>query len=105
MLLLLARVLEELVYNSLAVDTVRQVVVRLVAQRAHDLGREDLVEHVDDFLAVGLIRIGDRALVHLLTSAASDLVEVCLEGVHARASLQETRLCKAAKGRKPNARK
>ena len=49
------RVLEELGLDGLRVDALRHVVVVLVAQRAHGLGREDLVEDLDDLLAVRLV--------------------------------------------------
>src|SRR5262245_4311010 len=91
--------LEELFRDRLAMDALRHGVVRLVAQRAHDFGREYLVEDLDDLLAVGLIRLGNRTFIHMLACAPPDLVEVCLEGVHMAAALQELSLCKAAKDR------
>ena len=55
--LLLVRVLEELRRHRLRVDAGRHVVVPLVAQDAHDLGGQGLVQDLHDRLAVGLVAL------------------------------------------------
>ena len=64
------------------VDALRHEVVVAVAQRAHGLGREHLVQDLDHLLPVRLVVRGDRAVVHLLARAAADLLDVGLERVH-----------------------
>ena len=49
--------------HGLGVDPGGHVVVALVAQDADDLGRERLVQDLDDGLAVRAIVLGDRALL------------------------------------------
>ncbi len=54
---LFARVLEELVSGVLRVETLRGEVVTLVAQDAHEFGREGLVEDVDDPLQIRAVGV------------------------------------------------
>ena len=61
--LLLVRVLQELGRHGLGVDAARHEVVVPVAQHAHELGGERLVQHLDHLLAVGTVVLGDRALL------------------------------------------
>src|SRR5262249_25677316 len=57
-------------------DTARHEVVTLVAQHADELGGEHLVEHRDDALAVGLVALGYRALLHMLARVIPDPLDV-----------------------------
>ena len=71
-LLLLRGVLEELGSRRGRVEPGCGEVVALVAQVADELRREHLVEHGDDPLAVGAVRLGDRAVVDVLAGLAAE---------------------------------
>src|SRR5579872_2667929 len=61
--LLLVGVLEELVGDRAGDEALGHEVVPLVAQHADELGREHVVEDVDDALAVRPVGVGDRPAV------------------------------------------
>ena len=79
---LLVGVLEELVGHRTGVEAVGHEVVPLVAQHAHDLGGEGLVEDVDDLLAVGAVGRRDRALLHLRPGPLAEGLDVGQEVAH-----------------------
>ena len=60
----------------------RGEVVALVAQHAHELGGEHLVEHLDHPFPVGAVGLGDGALVDVLARPAPQLVDVGQEVAH-----------------------
>ena len=74
-LLLLGGVLEELGGHGRGVEPLRRVVVALVAEHAHELGGQRLVEHVDHPLAVGAIGLRDRTLLDRRS-------RTCPQGLH-----------------------
>jgi len=75
-LLLLAGMLEKLLRDPFGVNAVGGKMVPLVAQHAHELGGERLVQHVDDTGKVGLVAARDRSLVDVLAGAPADLGDV-----------------------------
>ena len=80
--LLLVRVLEELLGDGTGVDALGGEVVALVAQHAHQLGGEDLVQDRDHPLAVGGVGVGDRSLLDLLARATAERLDVGQELTH-----------------------
>ena len=67
--LLLVRVVEELLRDALRMNAARHEVVTPVAQHAHELGRERVVEQLEHDAAVGGIARRHRALVDVLARA------------------------------------
>src|SRR5688572_1205358 len=76
MLLLVVGVLEELRRHALGVDALRHEVMALVAQRADDLGRERLVEELEDHAAVGVVPGSHRALRDVLPGPPAQRLDV-----------------------------
>ena len=74
--LLLAGVLEELRLHGLGVDALGHEVVALVAQHAHQLGGEGLVEQADDGVAVGLVGLGHGAVLDVLSGPLAQRLDV-----------------------------
>jgi len=75
-----AGVLEKFLRNRLRMNAPRHEVVILGAEDAHDLGGQGLVENGNNGGAVGLVRIGDRALVHVLAGALANRFDVDAKG-------------------------
>ena len=65
------------------VDAVGHEVVALVAEVADELGGQRLVEHLDDPIAVGAVRGGDRALLDLRPCSLTEGLHVGEEVAHA----------------------
>jgi hypothetical protein len=74
--LLLVRVLEELGRHRLRVDAGRHVEVPLVAQDAHDLGGQRLVQDLHDGLAVGLVAFRDGTVLDVLARPLPQRLDV-----------------------------
>ncbi len=74
--LLGVRVLEKLLGHAARVDSGRHVVVALVAQDAHDLGRERFVQDAQHRLDVGSIALGHRALLDVGARSPAELLDV-----------------------------
>ena len=81
--LFLVGVLEELGGDRLGIDPGGREVVPLVAQDADELGGQRFVEDLDDPLTVGAVRVGDRALLDLGSSALAQSLYVGEEVSHA----------------------
>jgi hypothetical protein len=73
---LLVRVLEELRRYRGRVNAGRHEVVALVAQDAHDLGRERAVEKLDHGLAVRGVARGDGALLDVQARARAERFDI-----------------------------
>ena len=74
--LLFGRVLQELGGDRRGVDAVGHVVVPLVAQHAHQLGGERLVENLDHTLAVGAVVLGQWALFDVRSGVLAQSLDV-----------------------------
>jgi hypothetical protein len=77
--LFLVGMLQELGTDRLRVDPRGHVVVVLVAQHAHQLGGQGVVEQLDDGFAIGAVASGHGAAVDVLTRALADVLEVADE--------------------------
>src|SRR5262249_43680933 len=75
-LLLVLRVLEELRRHALGVDALRHEVMALVAQDAHDLGGERLVQQLHHRVAVGLVAGRHGAARDVLSGPAAQLLDI-----------------------------
>ncbi len=97
--LLLVGVGQELLRHRLRVDTAGHEVVAAVAQHAHDLGGQRVVEQANHRLAIAAITLGHGAIENVLARAAPELLHVSQEGLlgitllrlsHARQSTHES---------------
>ena len=79
---LLVGMLQELCGDRTGVQTFGHVVVALVAEHAHDLRRERLVEHLDHPVPVSAVGRRDRALFDLLPSSFAERLDVGQEVRH-----------------------
>ena len=64
--LLFVRMIEEFLRNALRVDAARHEVMTAVTQDAHELGRQRVVEELEDHFAVGGIPCRDGTLLDAL---------------------------------------
>src|SRR5262249_15670004 len=76
MLLLIRGMLQKLRFDGFRVDDRGGEIMTFVTQYAYYLGRQHIIEHFDDTLAIRLVTVRNCALVHVLASAFTDPLDI-----------------------------
>src|SRR5579883_683830 len=76
MTLLFFGVLEEFLCHCLCVNASGHVIVAFISKHADDFGSQDFVQNADDRLPVGAVGTRDCTLVHMLTGASAELLNI-----------------------------
>src|SRR5579872_1229440 len=79
MALLFFGMLQKFLGHALSMNTVRHIVVPLVAEDADDLGGQRLIQDAQGCLKICLITFGDSAPFHMLPGAAANFFDVAQE--------------------------